>query len=442
MTWELIPPTDLRRRSSEPHRAIRVGFRRAAVLKGRFAMTELLARTKLILRQPGFAGLLACAFALGLGFSFVSPFLSLWGTQEVGMKPLVFGLFMTTTSLSAIVVATTLARWSDTHVPRKVMLLVGATGGVLGYTGYALIRDPRILIVVGSTSLALAAVCFSQIFAHTRERFFAAEIPGVPAGFLTSVVRVCFSLAWTAGPSVGAWMMVSFGFRGLFLGAASLFLVFLIGIAWFVPFDHRPPHARAAKHEPVWRLLTRGDLFALFLAFLLIFAAHTINVMNLPLVITKVLGGSGRDVGIAFGVGPLVEIPLMLWFGLLAARGHQLALIRFGAASTVLYFLLLTLAREPWHVFPLQALHGLSFAIISNVAIMFFQDLVPGQAGLATTIFTNASNLGNLVGYFSFGSLVRPFGHRGLFLVSAALTAVTFVIVTLYRKRPPLRTIR
>src|SRR5438046_3181969 len=166
-------------------------------------MTELVTRTKRILQQPEFAGLLGSAFMLGLAFSFVSPFLSLWGTQEIGMRPLVFGIYMTVTSLSALTVATTLARWSDTHVPRKVMLLLGASGGVLGYTGYALVRDPRVLICIGSTALALGAVCFSQLFAHTRERFFAAEIPGVPPGFLVSVVRVCFSLAWTAGPTVG-----------------------------------------------------------------------------------------------------------------------------------------------------------------------------------------------------------------------------------------------
>lgn len=375
------------------------------------------------------------AFTLGLGFSFVSPFLSLWGMQEVGMRPVMFGLFMTVTSLCAITVATLLARWSDTHVPRKVMLILGSTGGVLGYTGYALIRDPGVLLVIGATVLALSAVCFSQLFAHTRERFFGAEIPGVPPAFLTSVVRVCFSLAWTAGPLVGAWMMVQFGFRGLFLGAATLYLLFLVGVVRFVPLERRSSQARQAVRESVWRVLTRADIFSAFLAFLLIFAAHTINMMNLPLVVTKLLGGSERDVGIAFGIGPLAELPLILWFGLLAARGHQLALIRIGAAVTVVYFLLLTLAQAPWHVFPIQILHGLSFAIISNVAILFFQDLVPGQPGLATTIFTNAANLGNLVGYIAFGSLVEPLGHRGMFLVSATLTSVTLIIVLFYRSR-------
>lgn len=398
-------------------------------------MPDIIARAKLILRQPDFAGVLGCAFALGIGHSFVSPFLSLWGTREIGMQPLVFGLFMTVTSLSAIVVSTTLARWSDTHVPRKVMLMLGGAGGMLGYTGYALVRDPRVLMAIGATVLAVGAVSFSQLFAHTRERFYATKIPGVPAGFLMSVVRVCFSLSWTAGPSVGAWMMVQHGFRGLFLGAAALFLVFLLGVVRFVPFEARSAAVRTAVREPVWRVLTRGDIFAVFVAFLCVFAAHTINMLNLPLVITGVLGGSGVDVGIAFGVGPAVEIPLMLWFGLLAARGHQLGLIRIGAAATVLYFLLLTAARAPWHVFPIQILHGLSFAIISNVAIMFFQELVPGRPGLATTIFTNAASVGNLFGFFGFGSLVQLLGHRGMFVLSAGLTTVTLAIMLSYRPR-------
>lgn len=398
-------------------------------------MTDIAARAKQILQQPGFAGLLGATFVFGIGHSFVSPFLSLWGTQEVGMRPLAFGIFMTVTSLSGIVVATTLARLSDTRLPRKIVLLLGAAGGALGYTGYALVRDPLVLMIIGATLIALAAACFSQLFAHTRERYFHVPIEGVPPGYLMSVVRVCFSLAWTAGPSVGAWVMVHHGFRGLFLGAAALFALFFVGILRSVPLERKPPQARAAGRESVWRVLTRGDVFALFAAFLLIFAAHTINMMNLPLVITKLLGGSGRDVGITFGIGPLTEIPLMLWFGLLAARGHTLGLIRFGAAATVLYFLLLLFAREPWQVFPMQMLHGLSFAIISNVAILFFQDLLPGQPGLATAIFANAANVGSLTGYFSFGALVGPLGNRGLFVVSAVFTAVTFVIVQLYRPR-------
>ena len=186
---------------------------------------------------------------------------------------------------------------------------------------------------------------------------------------------------------------------------------------------------------PVWRILIRPDIFASFVAFVLIFAAHAINMMNLPLTVTTLLGGKERDLGIIFGVGPIVEIPLMLWFGKLASRGHQIALIRFGAVATLAYFICLSFATAPWHVYLAQILSGISFAIITNVTILFYQDLLPGQAGLATTIFTNSANTGNLVGYFAFGPVVETFHHRGAFLVCAVLAMLTLLILLCWRQR-------
>lgn len=401
----------------------------------RTVLAGVASQARLALRQPGFAGLLGAAFSLGVGFSFALPFLSLWATNMIGLSAFEFGLYMTATSLCSIFVGTSLARWSDTHVPRKFMLLLGGAGGVLGYAGDAFVQQPVLLLAIGCTLLALTALCFSQLFAYTREHFQAIDIPGVAPGFLISMMRGCFSLAWTAGPAVGAWMMVRFGFRGLFLAAAALFLAFFTCVGMFVPFESRPEHVRTGRHEPMWRVLTRSDLLAAFVAFVLVFAAHAINALDLPLMLTNVLGASGRELGIIYGVSPLVEIPLILWFGVLANRGHALRLIRLGAVVTLVYFLVLSQVRAPWQVFIAQFLCGVSFAVISHVAILFFQDLLPGQPGLATAGFANAASVGNLVGYFGFGALAEPLGNRDLFLVSATLAAGMLVIVLLYRPR-------
>jgi SET family sugar efflux transporter-like MFS transporter len=398
-------------------------------------MDAFIARTRTIMRQPDFAGLLASTVALGMAFSFVMPLLSIWGLDEIKMKPLVFGVYMMVTSGSAIVISTVLARWSDTHVPRKVMLLLGGAGGTLGYLGYAFAHDPRILICIGCTGIALASVCFSQLFAHVREASSALGVGADELNFRMSIVRVGFSLAWTMGPPIGELMMARFHFRGVFLGASALYALFFIGVLCFVPYQRRSREVKRAVRQPVWRVLTRADIGACFTAFLLFFSAHTINMMNLPLRVTKDLGGTPLDMGMIFTVGPIVEIPLMLWFGHLAGRGHQLKLIRFGAVTTVLYFLALTQASAPWHVYVIQILSGIVFAIMSNVAIVFFQDLVPGEPGLATTIFGNASNLGSLAGYFCFGTLVTVAGHRGVFGVCAALTTLTLIILVCYRPR-------
>lgn len=391
---------------------------------------------RILARHPAFAGLLVANFALGMAYSFVVPFLSMWGTLEVGMSPLRFSVFMTITSVCAILVTVGLARWSDTHIPRKTILILGASGGVLGYVGYAFVRDPVWLMVIGCTAIAIAAVNFSQLFAHVREAF---DQPGAAeneGAFLMSVVRVCFSVAWTVGPALGAWVMGKFNYRGVFLGAAGLYFVFLIGVLCFVPRLPRHLSVRLAARQPVWRVLTRGDILASFIAFVVVFAAHAINMMNMPLTVTEVLHGTSNDVGIIFGIGATVEIPLMLWFGILAARGHQMGLIRIGAVATVGYFIALGFARSPWHLFLIQMLSGVSFAILTNVTILFYQDLLPGQAGLATTIFSNSLNVGNLLGYFAFGPTVERVGNRGTFFVCGILAAVTLVILCCYRPRP------
>ena len=166
---------------------------------------------------------------------------------------------------------------------------------------------------------------------------------------------------------------------------------------------------------------------------MLIFAAFTMNMMNLPLLVTQQLGGSEGDVGIIFGIAPVVEMPLMIWFGRLAARGHQIGLIRFGVFIGACYFFALTFVGAPWHIYPMQLLSAASIAVTTNVSITFFQDLVPGQAGIATSIYSNSFSSGSLLGYFAFGALVESIGHRGIFWVCTGLSLVTLTIFMAYR---------
>jgi SET family sugar efflux transporter-like MFS transporter len=387
------------------------------------------------MRQPGFLGLLATNFALGLAYSFVGPFMSMWGTLAIGMTPLMFGLFMTVTSVSAIVISTVLARLSDSRVSRRTMLLFGASGGLLGYTGYAFVRDPFALTIIGSLALGIAAVNFSQLFAHVREELSRPESSSSDAPFLVSVLRVAFSLAWTIGPAIGATVMMRFSYRGIFLAAALLFLVFLIGILRFVPHRPHPPVSHQTVREPLRKILARPVILAHFSGFVLVFAAFTMNMMNLPLLITQQLGGTERDVGIIFGIAPVVEMPLMIWFGRLAARGHQVRLIHFGVLIGACYFLALTFVGAPWHIYPVQILSAASIAVTTNIAITFFQDLVPGQAGLATSIYSNSYSTGSLLGYFMFGVLLNAVGHRGVFWACTGLSVATLIIFVSYRHR-------
>jgi MFS transporter, SET family, sugar efflux transporter len=382
---------------------------------------------------PAFAGLLACSCVMGLAGSFVLPFLSLWGTLAVGMSPPVFATFMTSNALCGMAASTLLARQSDTRWSRRTVLLIGSTGGTLGYLGYAFVSQPLILMAIGATLLSISSVSFSQMFAHAREEL-ARSAAGANTSFALGVLRAAFSLSWTVGPALGALVVESHGYRGSFLAASGLLLVYFLLVLAFIPARAPQPPTSAARREPLWRMLTQPRLLVNFIAFVLIFSALAMNMMNLPLLITQELGGSKRQVGTAFAVAPIFEIPFMLWLGR-AAPGKQAQLIRAGVLVGVLYFLALGVARAPAHIYLAQVLSAFTVAVTMSLAIGYFQDLLPGQAGLATSVYSSSWSLGSLVAYFSFGMLAGNVGYGGLTLFCAALAAGSLLVLVLAGRR-------
>ena len=84
----------------------------------------------------------------------------------------------------------------------------------------------------------------------------------------------------------------------------------------------------------------------------------------------------------------------------------------------------------------MQILSAISIAVTTNVAITFFQDLIPGQAGIATSIYSNSYSAGNLLGYLCFGLLAEAVGYRGVFWACAGLSTIALIIFMAYRHKP------
>lgn len=390
------------------------------------------------MRTPSFIGLLLTNFVLGLTSAFIVPFGSIWATKEIGMSARGVGSFMTINSLSAIVISMIIARWSDTHVSRRQLLVLGASAGAVGNLGFAMVKDPIFLTLIGSSVLAVASINFAQLFAHVREELGRAEHAGTDVPFVMGVLRACFALAWMLGPLLGAEIVRHFGYRGIFLAASAAFVLFLVLVLGFVverahaPRASAPSPARGEREPALWGL-GQPRVLAHAAAFALMFAAFTINSLNLPLFLTEKLGGTEQGVGIAFSISPLFEMAFMLLFGHLAAKGHQLTIIRLGISAAVLYFLALRFVTAPTHVYPLQILNAAAVAVTTSVAIPFFQDLMPGKAGFATSLYSSALKVGSLLGFAAFGLLASQVGNSGLFWVCAALGATTLCIVLLAR---------
>lgn len=404
-------------------------------------MRRLVERCRPHYAEPGFRALFVLNVLLGMAYSFVAPFMSMFGTLEAGMSKMRFGVFMTLTAAAGVLIGTTLAKYSDTHFSRRSMLLWGSVSGVLGYLGYAYCRSFVPLVLIGTLVLGLSTITFSQLFAHAREVLEAVEIRRADRAFYMNTFRMFFALSWTVGPMIAAWVMLRFSYRGLFFCAAGNFALFGLAVARYVP-SAPPPFARAAAQsgETLWRILCRVDLTAHLAAIGVICAATTMGMVNLPLLILETLRGTQSNVGITYSVAPVFELPFMLFFGWLATRRESAGILRLGMAIAAVYFAALAFVAHPWQVYCCQVLSAAMTAVVSGVAITYFQSHLPRHPGTATNLYSNAQRLGSTGGYFLFGWVAQGFGYRAVFGVCAGCAvlglALMQVRVRLPREQP------
>jgi len=391
--------------------------------------------------QPELRMLLIASVVLGVSYSFVMPFMSLFGTRAVRMSPIGFGVFMTVVSVSGIVLSTWLARRSDVTRARKPILILGALFGAMGYVGYAFIRQPLLLTACGALFIGVSSVTFSQLFAYARDLLAEHRTPPRQIPLYMNVFRSAFALAWTAGPAAAAWVMSFYAFTGTFLVAAGCLVTFALLVARGLPEVRSgaassgtgvlPDSAPAAVVAPLGETLRAPKVVASFAAFVLYFVASTMGMLNLPLLLVETIGQTEREVGIAYIVAPCFELPFMYYVGGLATRLRHDRIIVSTLGLAVVYYACLALVTSPMQVYGAQILSALIVSVTGGVAITFFQDFLPGQAGTATNLYSSAQRLGSTAGYLAFGALSGSQGQRAVFVACAALAFVSGVLLAL-----------
>jgi SET family sugar efflux transporter-like MFS transporter len=395
-----------------------------------------MSKLRLLFLQREFAMLIACNVVMGLGYSLVMPFTSLFGTRALGLSPWSFGLFMTANALAGIAISTRLARWSDTHVSRKAVFLISAASGAAGYAAYAFLRDPWRLLPISCVLLGIGAVTFSQTFAMARDLLARRGVPKSDVPYYINVIRLTFAFSWVVGPAVGAKVLARHSFRGTYLAAAAFILLAVVLGAFGL--ERLPPSEKskaAAASLPLSLALRRPAFLAHFLAFVLIQCCSSMGMMNLPLLILHALHGTEAHVGMAYSLAPLFEVPLLYYAGVLATRVPTVRIIRGAALLAVAYYAGLASVQAPWQVLPLQFLSAALVAVNSGLAITFFQDFLPDQAGTATNLHGTAARIGSTAGYLIFGALGATLGYRAVFAVCGVFCATAWLIMVRWRPR-------
>ena len=375
-----------------------------------------------------FVPLLIGVLALGIADSMVGPYLVLFGADRAGLSPLQVGVFMSLVSVSGLALSTWLGRRYDRSASRWPALVAVALPA-LGYAALTTTTSYAMLLLIAAGLLGAGMAAFPQLFSLARTHL---DHSGGDAGRRTPALRSVWSLAWAAGPLIGAALLAGGGYDRLLVVTALAFVAVALPLALLgrTPQPRRP---RDGAPERIGR--TRPMLLAAG-AFTLFHTAMLSGSVVLPLYVTRTLDRPDGDVGLLFSVCALVEIPAALAVMLLPARSPKRWIIVLAIALMGGYFVWVSASASMPMLIGTQVARGIAIAVVGSLGITYVQDLAPHATGRATTLFANTLTAGALVSGILAGAVAQALGYRPALLVCAALTAGGCVLLALGRERP------
>ncbi|CAI1830988.1 MULTISPECIES: sugar efflux transporter [Serratia] len=376
--------------------------------------------------NPIFAAFLLIAFLSGIAGALLAPTLSLFLTTEVKVRPLWVGLFYTVNAIVGIAVSFLLAKRSDTRGDRRKLILLCCLMAVGNCLLFAFNRDYLTLITAGVLLSAIANTAMPQIFALAREY---ADSSAREVVMFSSVMRAQLSLAWVIGPPLSFTLALNYGFTVMFMIAAATFAICAL-LVWFT----LPSVPRAAPVEPenvlaatpsapiapvsVWR---NRDVRRLFIASMLMWTCNTLYIIDMPLYITADLGLPEDLAGLLMGTAAGLEIPAMLLAGYYVKRFGKRNMMLFAVAAGILFYAGLVVFKFKLALMVLQLFNAIFIGIIAGIGMLYFQDLMPGRPGAATTLFTNSISTGVILAGVLQGALVENLGHYAVYWLATLL---------------------
>lgn len=365
---------------------------------------------------------LIVAFLTGIAGALQTPTLSIFLTDEVHARPAMVGFFFTGSAVIGILVSQFLAGRSDKRGDRKSLIVFCCLLGVLACTLFAWNRNYFVLLFVGVFLSSFGSTANPQMFALAREH---ADKTGREAVMFSSFLRAQVSLAWVIGPPLAYALAMGFSFTVMYLSAAVAFIVCGVMVWLFLPSMQKElPLATGTVEAP--RRNRRGTLL-LFVICTLMWGSNSLYIINMPLFIINELHLPEKLAGVMMGTAAGLEIPTMLIAGYFAKRLGKRFLMRVAAVGGVCFYAGMLMAHSPAILLGLQLLNAIFIGILGGIGMLYFQDLMPGQAGSATTLYTNTSRVGWIIAGSVAGIVAEIWNYHAVFWF-----AMVMIIATLF----------
>ncbi|HAV7662260.1 TPA: sugar efflux transporter SetB [Escherichia coli] len=365
---------------------------------------------------------LIVAFLTGIAGALQTPTLSIFLTDEVHARPAMVGFFFTGSAVIGILVSQFLAGRSDKRGDRKSLIVFCCLLGVLACTLFAWNRNYFVLLFVGVFLSSFGSTANPQMFALAREH---ADKTGREAVMFSSFLRAQVSLAWVIGPPLAYALAMGFSFTVMYLSAAVAFIVCGVMVWLFLPSMQKELPLATGTIEAPRR--NRRDTLLLFVICTLMWGSNSLYIINMPLFIINELHLPEKLAGVMMGTAAGLEIPTMLIAGYFAKRLGKRFLMRVAAVGGVCFYAGMLMAHSPVILLGLQLLNAIFIGILGGIGMLYFQDLMPGQAGSATTLYTNTSRVGWIIAGSVAGIVAEIRNYHAVFWF-----AMVMIIATLF----------
>ena len=365
---------------------------------------------------------LIVAFLTGIAGALQTPTLCIFLTDEVHARPAMVGFFFTGSAVIGILVSQFLAGRSDKRGDRKSLIVFCCLLGVLACTLFAWNRNYFVLLFVGVFLSSFGSTANPQMFALAREH---ADKTGREAVMFSSFLRAQVSLAWVIGPPLAYALAMGFSFTVMYLSAAVAFIVCGVMVWLFLPSMQKELPLATGTIEAPRR--NRRDTLLLFVICTLMWGSNSLYIINMPLFIINELHLPEKLAGVMMGTAAGLEIPTMLIAGYFAKRLGKRFLMRVAAVGGVCFYAGMLMAHSPVILLGLQLLNAIFIGILGGIGMLYFQDLMPGQAGSATTLYTNTSRVGWIIAGSVAGIVAEIWNYHAVFWF-----AMVMIIATLF----------
>ncbi|MCL4715349.1 MAG: MFS transporter [Hyphomonadaceae bacterium] len=358
-------------------------------------------------------------------------FLPRWLEVERALTGAEIGAVLSLAQFARIVTGPAIAYWADGARDRGAPLKLVSAAALLSYAAFFFLAQGFWqLLAFGFVALSLTQALNPLIEAATLR---ATAHGKLSYGVARGVGSAAFIVANIAGGALisrfGLDAVVVWVLCGLALTAAASWL----GLKRDAP----EPHGRAARTGAFSHLLRNRRFLTLILACGLIQSAHGFY-YGFSTIVWRGQGLSPEMVGVLWAFGVAIEIGFLFSLPAVERRVTPEALILMGAGGAVARWIAMGFAPLGLVLWPLQALHALSFAAAHVGAMRLIHREAPEHAATMAQTLYAALSAGVLMGCSTLlsGYLYDHVGARGYWSMAILAAAGGALAVLLLQPKP------